>query len=44
MREPGKEKDLWDKAAILLAPIGGLLTAFAVAFVGMKGSQLLERR
>jgi len=44
MKEPGKEKDLWDKAAILLAPIGGLLTAFAVAFVGMKGSQLLERR
>lgn len=37
-------KDAWDKAAILLAPIGGLLTAFAVAFVGMKGSQLLERR
>lgn len=39
-----KHKDPWDKAAILLAPIGGLLTAFAVAFVGMKGSQLLERR
>jgi hypothetical protein len=39
-----KHKDIWDKAAILLAPIGGLLTAFAVAFVGMKGSQLLERR
>lgn len=39
-----KRKDFWDKAAILLAPIGGLLTAFAVAYVGMKGSQLLERR
>ncbi len=39
-----RHKDHWDKAAILLAPIGGLLTAFAVAFVGMKGSQLLERR
>ena len=41
---PRKEKDIWDKFAILLAPIGGLLTAFAVAFVGIKGSQLLERR
>jgi hypothetical protein len=39
-----KQKDIWDKAAILLAPIGGLVTAFAVAFVGIKGSQLLERR
>jgi hypothetical protein len=39
-----KRKDIWDKAAILLAPIGGLVTAFAVAFVGIKGSQLLERR
>ncbi|NBU25883.1 MAG: hypothetical protein EBS39_09775 [Gammaproteobacteria bacterium] len=44
MGEDKKLKDHWDKAAILLAPIGGLLTAFAVAFVGMKGSQLLERR
>jgi hypothetical protein len=37
-------KDAWDKIAVLLAPIGGLLTAFAVAYVGMTGSQLLERR
>lgn len=44
MSDERKHKDGWDKAAILLAPIGGLLTAFAVAFVGMKGSQLLERR
>ena len=46
MKEPApmREKDVWDKFAILLAPIGGLLTAFAVAFVGIKGSQLLERR
>jgi len=39
-----KKKDLWDKIQILLHPIGGLLTAFAVAYVGMTGSQLLERR
>ena len=44
MSDEKRHKDGWDKAAILLAPIGGLLTAFAVAFVGMKGSQLLERR
>jgi len=39
-----RQKDAWDKVAIILAPIGGLLTAFAVAYVGMTGSQLLERR
>ncbi|MCC7258492.1 MAG: hypothetical protein IT486_08965 [Gammaproteobacteria bacterium] len=42
--EPKKKKDFWDKAAIVLHPLGGLLTAFAVAYVGMTGSQLLERR
>jgi hypothetical protein len=44
MPEPVKKKDFWDKIAILLHPVGGLLTAIAVAFVGVKGSQLLERR
>lgn len=44
MAEEPKKKDFWDKLAIVLHPTGGLLTAFAVAFVGMKGSQLLERR
>lgn len=44
MAEEPKRKDLWDKIQILLHPIGGLLTAFAVAYVGMTGSQLLERR
>jgi hypothetical protein len=39
-----KKKDLWDKLAVVLHPVGGLLTAFAVAYVGMTGSQLLERR
>src|SRR5258705_1984076 len=37
-------KDFWDKVAVLLSPLGGLLTALAVAFVGMKGSQVLDRR
>jgi hypothetical protein len=37
-------KDFWDKLSVVLHPVGGLLTAFAVAYVGMMGSQLLERR
>lgn len=37
-------KDFWDKLAVVLHPVGGLLTAFAVAYVGLMGSQLLERR
>jgi len=39
-----KPKDFWDKVSVVLHPVGGLLTAFAVTFVGMKGSQILERR
>jgi hypothetical protein len=38
------EKDRWDKAAIILHPIGGLLAALAVAGLGFFGSQFLERR
>jgi hypothetical protein len=38
------EKDWWDKAAIVLHPIGGLLAALAVAGLGFFGSQFLERR
>jgi hypothetical protein len=30
----GEPKDTWDKAAIILAPVGGLLTALAVAWIG----------
>jgi hypothetical protein len=44
MADEPKRKDFWDKVAIFLHPLGGLLTAFAVAYVGMTGSQLLERR
>lgn len=44
MSDQPKKKDFWDVVQILVAPLGGLLTAFAVAYVGMKGSQLLERR
>ncbi len=37
-------KDLWDKMAIMLAPLGGLLTAIAVASLGFIGSAALERQ
>lgn len=44
MADEPKKKDFWDKIQIVVHPLGGLLTAFAVAYVGMTGSQLLERR
>ncbi len=40
----GKPKDFWDKIQVVLQPLGGLLTAVAVTFVGIKGSQVLDRR
>ena len=39
-----KKKDRWDKASIILQPVGGLLTALAVAGLGFFGSQYLDRR
>lgn len=42
--EPQPRKDGWDKAAIVLHPLGGLLAALAVAGLGFFGSQFLERR
>ena len=44
MADPGKPKDRWDKCGVVLHPLGGLLTALAVTFVGMRGSQMLEHR
>ena len=37
-------KDFWDKVAVILQPMGGLLTAVAVAYVGMKGSRIIDRQ
>ena len=37
-------KDHWDKIGIMLQPLGGLLTATAVAYVGLMGSRVLEER
>ncbi|MBV6521786.1 MAG: hypothetical protein MNPFHGCM_01930 [Gemmatimonadaceae bacterium] len=40
----GGTKDFWDKLAIVLSPLGGLLTAVAVASLGFIGSRTLERQ
>ena len=37
-------KDFWDKIHVLLAPVGGLLTALAVTLVGVAGSRVIDRR
>jgi hypothetical protein len=37
-------KDWWDKTAIVLHPVGGLMAALAVAGLGFFGSQFLEKR
>jgi hypothetical protein len=36
-------KTAWDKAEIILQPVGGLLTALAVALVGILGSNYLDK-
>lgn len=38
------KRDGWDKAAIILQPVGGLFTALAVAALGFFASSFLERR
>jgi len=42
-KEPSKH-DFWDKLAILLHPLGGLLTALAIALFGYYSSDYLNRR
>jgi hypothetical protein len=44
MADEPKRKDFWDKVGVILHPMGGLLTALAVTFVGVRGSQVLDRR
>jgi hypothetical protein len=38
------KKDRWDKAEILLSPLGGIFAAVSVALVGFIGSHFLEKR
>ncbi|NUQ13028.1 MAG: hypothetical protein HUU26_12010 [Gemmatimonadaceae bacterium] len=44
MTTPGSQKDFWDRLQIILSPLGGLLTAVAVASLGFIGSRALERQ
>lgn len=37
-------KDFWDRLAVILSPLGGLLTAVAVASLGFIGSRTIERQ
>lgn len=39
-----RRKDKWEIAQVLLEPVGGLLTALAVAGVGFFGSRVIERQ
>lgn len=39
-----KRRDNWDKADIILKPVGGLLTALAVTALGFFGSRALDRK
>jgi hypothetical protein len=41
---PPRRRDAWDKAAIVLQPVGGLLTALAVAVLGFWTSSWLRDR
>lgn len=42
--EPPPKRDFWDKLAIVLQPVGGLLTALAVAVLGFWTSNYLRER
>jgi hypothetical protein len=41
---PGPKRDAWDKLAIILQPLGGLLTAMAIALLGYMSSNFLNQR
>ena len=38
------KRDRWDKLQILVQPLGGLFTALAIAMLGFKSSEFLNRR
>jgi hypothetical protein len=42
--ERGDHKDVWDKVRIILQPMGGLLTALAIAMFGFITSSKLDQR
>jgi hypothetical protein len=42
--DAGKKRDAWDKLDVLMRPLGGLLTAAAIALLGYFTSNALNRR
>lgn len=42
--QPKQGKDFWDKVDIVLKPVGGLLTAAAIAYFGYVSSDVINRR
>ena len=42
--DPPQQRDTWDKISIILQPVGGLLTALAVAILGFWTSSYLRQR
>ncbi len=38
-----KKKDIWDKAAIIMEPVGGLITAITIAMVSYYASDYINR-
>lgn len=43
-KEEKKPRDWWDKADIILKPLGGILTAVAIAWLGFHSSSILNNR
>ncbi len=43
-RPTRRRRDVWDKLQIILQPLGGLFTALAIATLGFKSSEFLNRR
>ena len=39
----GPKKDIWDKAGIILEPVGGLITAITIALVSYYASDYINR-
>ena len=39
-----RARDVWDKLSILIQPLGGLFTALALAILGFRSSEFLNRR
>jgi len=39
-----KRRDIWDKVSIIVQPLGGLFTALAIALLGFRSSEFLNRR